>query len=293
MKPRSISTCSATTGSPKLSWADMSDEDVDELGWDLLSPHQEDAIYPSHSENKELAAANYPLARSTTWGGPGAATGAFSATGAALRARAAAQRGAVTNRRTSHASRSWPTSPANGPAPALRTPAPMGGPCQTGPFSVKVENIPIGLCNDACIEAMLHQAGFHGCILGVELTKGTEMGTADIEVATWHAAVKCYNHFATSSWSTGALRVRMGESQKRRECQDAGHFAWQRGAEGGSAAGLQADGPLEASWATHGCYIAAVVPAFPFVQQGSQGYCIHPAGSVVPVSPSALGVLHA
>jgi len=72
-------------------------------------------------------------------------------------------------------------------------------------YSVVLEGMPLNLCNDACLDAMLHQAGLQGAIVKVEI----QTGAAVITLSHWQAAMQCYNHFATSRWSSGSLKVTM------------------------------------------------------------------------------------
>lgn len=73
-------------------------------------------------------------------------------------------------------------------------------------YSVLLEGMPANLCNDVCLDAMLHQAGLQGAVLQCDLNA---KGAATIVLSHWHAAIMCYNHFATSRWSSGTLTVTM------------------------------------------------------------------------------------
>lgn len=96
-------------------------------------------------------------------------------------------------------------------------------------FSVTLEGMPLNLCNDACLDAMLHQAGMQGAIENCTIHAGSSEGTAVITLANWPAAVQCYSHFATSRWASGTLKVTMALAAQR-------STAWP--AEGCDSAGL-------------------------------------------------------
>mmetsp|Transcript_44651 Transcript_44651/g.112224 ORF Transcript_44651/g.112224 Transcript_44651/m.112224 type:complete len:281 (+) Transcript_44651:71-913(+) len=77
-------------------------------------------------------------------------------------------------------------------------------------FSVVVEGLPVKLCSDACLDAILHQAGLQDAIVSYRTHQGAaEAGVAVIKLSSWLAAVRCYNHFATSSWSSSSMTVKM------------------------------------------------------------------------------------
>mmetsp|Transcript_14700 Transcript_14700/g.32438 ORF Transcript_14700/g.32438 Transcript_14700/m.32438 type:complete len:341 (+) Transcript_14700:93-1115(+) len=83
----------------------------------------------------------------------------------------------------------------------------------TGSYSVVLEGVPLNLCNEVCLEAMLHQAGLQGTISKFDIEKDASNaasgGTATITLCNWQAAMRCYNHFATSRWSSGSLKAWM------------------------------------------------------------------------------------
>lgn len=75
-------------------------------------------------------------------------------------------------------------------------------------FSVRLEGIPERLCGDACVEAMLQTSGLGEYELELrQPPRDSGSGVAIVWVPTWHAAIRCYNHFTTSSWASGSLTV--------------------------------------------------------------------------------------
>lgn len=103
--------------------------------------------------------------------------------------------------------------PPSPPLGACALPPPMLG-CGMPPpgcnpmdtYAVVLEGVPINLCNDVCLDAMLHQAGLQGAVAGCEIKAG---GAAKITLSHWQAAVMCFHHFSTSRWATCSLKVRM------------------------------------------------------------------------------------
>jgi len=71
-------------------------------------------------------------------------------------------------------------------------------------FVVALSGIPIKLCNDACLDAILWAAGVQKSSMGYHLNK---QGHIVINFGTLEAANHCYNHFKSCSWSTGKLQV--------------------------------------------------------------------------------------
>jgi len=71
-------------------------------------------------------------------------------------------------------------------------------------FIVTLSGIPVKLCNDACLDAILWAAGVQKSSMGYDLNKN---GHIVINFGTLEAANHCYNHFKSCSWSTGKLQV--------------------------------------------------------------------------------------
>lgn len=225
----SIAACSVTTGSPKLSWADISDDDVN------------DGEVTGSAEEEMQHQGEIPRAK-------------LHGTGEAPRANfqgsiARSQHRAAHKKQQQLESSNWTGKSPQGHAferywycPSMHSmsedmmlphqdfgASPQG--CYpTGSFSVEVDGMPAQLCNDACLDAMLHQGGFQNYVTEVETRHKNNKGLAIIKLSTWPAAVKCYNHFSMSSWSTGALKVRMAPPDWQ---HSAGGFEWSEGTESG------------------------------------------------------------
>lgn len=74
-------------------------------------------------------------------------------------------------------------------------------------YCVMVEGMPARLCNQVCLDAILHQAGLQGEVVSQRTRVGSKGGAALIEFTNWFACCHCFNHFAASSWSGEALTV--------------------------------------------------------------------------------------
>jgi len=75
---------------------------------------------------------------------------------------------------------------------------------QSDVFIVTLSGIPVKLCNDACLDAILWAAGVQKSSMGYHSSKN---GHIVINFGTFEAANQCYNHFKSCSWSTGKLQV--------------------------------------------------------------------------------------
>eukprot|EP00429_Kryptoperidinium_foliaceum_P070975 CAMPEP_0176056016 /NCGR_PEP_ID=MMETSP0120_2-20121206/27892_1 /TAXON_ID=160619 /ORGANISM="Kryptoperidinium foliaceum, Strain CCMP 1326" /LENGTH=346 /DNA_ID=CAMNT_0017389517 /DNA_START=59 /DNA_END=1099 /DNA_ORIENTATION=+ len=96
------------------------------------------------------------------------------------------------------------------PSPVV--PSPVVG---VQPFSVQVDGMPTQLCNDCCLDAILHQAGLQDYVLGYDVAQGSKGGIATIRLANWQAATQCFSHFSKQSWNMGkAVKVRMAPTSK-------------------------------------------------------------------------------
>merc|ERR1719491_1077837 len=71
-------------------------------------------------------------------------------------------------------------------------------------FIVTLSGIPVKLCNDACLDAILWAAGVKKSSMGYHSSKN---GHIVINFGTLEAANHCYSHFKSCSWSTGKLQV--------------------------------------------------------------------------------------
>lgn len=106
-------------------------------------------------------------------------------------------------------------SPAGTPAPKMLPPSMLG--CGMPPpgcnpmdsYTVELAGVPVNLCNDVCLDAMLHQAGLYGAVTNCDIQSSQAGGTAKITLMHWQAAVMCYHHFSTSRWASGSLKVVM------------------------------------------------------------------------------------
>lgn len=206
-------------GSPvsaKLSWADLCD-DSDDNEWEdarlTPEPRKERAPVVKDSAPRKDTANDGAWARSKQ---PSDRQGP-----AARASKRSGRAGQAQSQRGSPAA-AWSNSHAKGarrsPTLAPQTPPPffmMGftmppegcNPMDT--YSVVLEGMPVNLCNDVCLDAMLHQAGLQGAVLKCEIESTSGGGTASIALSHWQAALTCYNHFATSRWSSGSLQVTM------------------------------------------------------------------------------------
>jgi len=71
-------------------------------------------------------------------------------------------------------------------------------------FTVNLSGIPVKLCNEACLDAILWAAGVQRASLGYQTKRN---GHITINFGTLDAATNCYNHFKACSWTTGKLSV--------------------------------------------------------------------------------------
>lgn len=76
-------------------------------------------------------------------------------------------------------------------------------------YAVTIKGLPNELCNEACMSAILQQAGLSSHVKEYEACVGAKLGEASMKVSGYHSAIHCYNHFSTCVWSTGALTVQM------------------------------------------------------------------------------------
>lgn len=75
---------------------------------------------------------------------------------------------------------------------------------QRDAFIVTLSGIPVKLCNDACLDAILWAAGVQKSSTGY---RSHDNGHILINFETFEAADRCYNHFKSCAWSTGKLQV--------------------------------------------------------------------------------------
>jgi len=71
-------------------------------------------------------------------------------------------------------------------------------------FTVTLAGIPVKLCNEVCLDAILWAAGVQSSVLNYETKKN---GRVSIDFSTLDAAAHCSNHFKTCSWASGKLNV--------------------------------------------------------------------------------------
>jgi hypothetical protein len=110
--------------------------------------------------------------------------------------------------------------PAPPPPPPPQPQAETGFPAATsfqepqGPIPVILEYLPLTLCRQNFLEAMLDQAGLVDDVIGVVLGDAQETGMAQITVTNWNAAVRCVAHFDGRSWDQAGNPVRATVSEE-------------------------------------------------------------------------------
>lgn len=73
-------------------------------------------------------------------------------------------------------------------------------------FTVTLSGIPINLCNEVGLDAILWAAGVQRSSLGYHTKRN---GHITINFDTLDAATHCFNHFKACSWTTGKLNVHL------------------------------------------------------------------------------------
>lgn len=72
---------------------------------------------------------------------------------------------------------------------------------------IDISGLPKALCNDSCVEAMLEQAGLANVVSSFQTD---EVGAVRVFLASWPAAMHCFEHFKKSCWSGDPLQISMG-----------------------------------------------------------------------------------
>lgn len=187
-------TASSATSSPKLLWADMNDDDIHDWEVDGKSDeeaHSQDMSSASGAEEPQascMQATDIKGGQTNQQKGP-----------------------TVSCRKTSQNKSSRRPRPRNSAALSgshVRNTPPQDTCTAMGAFCVEVYGMPVALCNNDCLDAMLNQAGLKNFIVVCEANKEGG-GRAVIKLSTWNQAVKCQTHFAKSTWSRGAMTVRI------------------------------------------------------------------------------------
>lgn len=178
-----------SAASPKLSWADMSDHTDEEL--------ELESMHPSHGEKQQqmLPPAEQHQGMRRVPSGSDQACSTPSTT-------------------EPSSPRTLQGTPNSMHADPLRTMSPYGGfsPQQQQTeekYAVTIKGLPNELCNEACMNAVLQQAGLSSHVKEYEACMGTKLGEATVKVSGYQAAMRCYDHFSKCVWSTGALAVTM------------------------------------------------------------------------------------
>jgi len=178
-----------SAASPKLSWADMSDHTDEEM--------ELESMHPSHGEKQQQK----PPPAEPHQG--------------MRRVPSDSEQACSTPSTTEPSSpRTLQGTPNSTHADPLRTMSPWGGfsplPLQAEEkYAVTIKGLPNELCNEACMNAVLQQAGLSSQVKEYEACMGTKLGEATVKVAGYQAALRCYDHFSKCVWSTGALAVTM------------------------------------------------------------------------------------
>lgn len=92
----------------------------------------------------------------------------------------------------------------NTPPQSSATLSSQGQPATSDIFTVNLIGIPVKLCNETCLDAILWAAGVQRSVLGYQTKKP---GNITIDFSTMDAATICCNHFKACSWTTGKLTV--------------------------------------------------------------------------------------
>jgi len=83
-------------------------------------------------------------------------------------------------------------------------------------FTVNLGGIPVKLCNETCLDAILWAAGVQRSVLGYKTKK---QGHITIDFDTLDAATSCCNHFKACAWTTGKLHVEMVLPHSQRQAE--------------------------------------------------------------------------
>jgi len=75
------------------------------------------------------------------------------------------------------------------------------------PPPVLLSGLPLELCSNACMEAVLEQAGLEGAIVHCEITRGTHRGEARVTLKSWQMAEQCIAHFRGCKWDSACSCV--------------------------------------------------------------------------------------
>lgn len=104
----------------------------------------------------------------------------------------------------------------NVPPQSAPTISPKGKATTSDIFTVNLSGIPVKLCNETCLDAILWSAGVKRSVLGY---KSKKQGNITIDFGTLDAATSCCNHFKACAWTTGKLQVEMVLPHSQRQAE--------------------------------------------------------------------------
>lgn len=88
-------------------------------------------------------------------------------------------------------------------------PVPCMSPSSAQTSTVLLHSMPNNLCNEACIEAILDQAGLEDQLVSCDVQQGSHGGEAVLHLSSWNAANQAVRHFQGCRWGS-SLTAELG-----------------------------------------------------------------------------------